>query len=260
MSRIQKLPPILWTEKPLNDKNTYVFFYSGKEKKVAKVDSPEVAMQKIHNATKAGYGAFASTFIPCNNQHGVFAFSGAGCTKDLVLTKNVNDIVNKAYDSVFAKVETKPSEEKATVQKIISDKDDPLNTVVYVQYDGSVKLYAFRCRQWHFKGDKVCVHTSNEYKNVTVFECKIMKESEIKTLAKSIGYDDLAEVYCEYAIDLGNEVEEDIGYEEDIDELRAMRECFAPACDYVVDKNPDGYSFDVLDDNCPNEDYDDLPE
>lgn len=253
MSRIQKLPPILWTGKPLTDKNTYVFFYSGKEKKVAKVDNPEIAMQKIVAATKAGYGAFASTFIPCNNQHGVFAFSTAGCTKEYVLAKNVNDMVNKAYESVFAKKETKPSKNEAFIQKIVPEKEDPIKMIVYIQYDGSTKLYAFRCRKWHLKGDRVCVNTNGEYKNVTVFDCKTMKESEVKALAKSIGYDDISELYCEQEILLEDE------YKEDIDELRAMKECFTPACDYVTNPNPDSYTFEQKD-NYEPEDYDDLPE
>ena len=202
MSRIQKLPPIFWTGMSINDKNTYVFFYSGETKKVVKVDSPSTAIQKITNATKAGYGAFASTFIPCNNQHGVFAFSAAGCTKEYVMAKNVNDMVTKAYHSVFAEIKTEPSKKTMPVQVIKPDKDDPARIIINVKYDGSNKLYAFRCRKWHTKGDKVCVRTNGEYKNVTVVECTTMKESDVKSMAKSIGYGDIAEVFTDNPIEL----------------------------------------------------------
>lgn len=45
-------------------------------------------------------------------------------------------------------------------------------------------------------------------------------------------------------------------YEEDVEELRAMKECFTPACDYVV-KEPEGYivagpgEFDDIPDDLP---------
>ena len=47
--------------------------------------------------------------------------------------------------------------------------------------------------------------------------------------------------------------EEEIEYKENIDELKAMRECFEPECDYVV-KEPEGYIVAG-----PGE-FDDIPE
>lgn len=213
-SRIQKLPSVLWTNAPLYDPNTYVFYWRDGVKMHAKVDSPAAAMQKIAAAEKKGLPAFASAPIPCNDgQHGVFAFTTHGLTKEFALAKNVNAMVNQAYKSLFEKIKTEPSKIEAPMQKIAPgnksaiakrDKDDPMKIVVLVKYDGSEKVYTFRCRAWHLPGEQVCVNT-NGYKNVTVVECKIMKESEIIALAKSLGYDDLAELYCEYAIDLNNE-------------------------------------------------------
>jgi len=214
-SRIQKLPSVLWTNAPLYDKNTYVFYWKNGVKMHAKVANPEEAMKKIAAAEKKGLPAFASAPIPCNDmQNGVFAFTAHGLTKEFALAKNVNAMVNRAYKSLFEWAKTEPSRTEMPVQKIAPvnksattvrrDKDDPAKIVAFVKYDGSEKIYAFRCRAWHLPGEMVCVNT-NGHKNVTVVECKVMKESEIIALANSLGYDDLTEVYCEYAIDLNNE-------------------------------------------------------
>ena len=251
MNRIQKLPPILWTGLSTKETKTYVFYYKDGDKKGLVVDSPKTAFDMIVRAGKNGYAAFAAAPIPCNNnQFGVFAFSSAGCTKELVLAKNVNEMVNKAYRSVFAIQETKPAKEKTVIQKI--DKEDPLKMVCAVNFDGSTKQYVYRCRKAHFPGDRVCVKAKDELKNVTVVKQGTMKESEIISYANKIGYKDLEEVYCEQAIDLEPD-EEYIKMEMAC--ATEMKEAFEPACDY--EKSPEGYIQGNYD---TEEDYDDLPE
>ena len=48
-------------------------------------------------------------------------------------------------------------------------------------------------------------------------------------------------------------------YEENIAELEAMKECFAPACDYVVDE-PEGYVYGGPGEYDDMVEYDDMPE
>lgn len=247
MSRIQKLAQPLWIGNiSINNKNFYVHWMEKEGLKYAKVPNKEAAKAFIERCVARNVGGYASGPIPCNNnQHGVFMYAQAGFTKECAMRKNDNEKVNKAYKSVFAVVETQPKQQEEAFQKIATkDKDDPMRMIVIVNYPGSGKPYTFRCRKWHTPGDRVCVHTNDKYTNVTVVECKTMKESEVKALAKHIGYEDISEVYCDNAID--DNVEEE--YEENIDELRAMKEAFEPACDYVANPNPDGYTFDDLDD------------
>lgn len=263
--RIQKVPPVMWTHMPLDDQNFYLWYYEGKELKRAIMPNAKAAFDKVVSAAKVDpknpgkklRPAFASGPIPCNKgQHGIFAFNTVGRLEEYAKAKNVCNMINKAYDSLFATVQTEPKKPDATFQKIAlaknADKDDPMRIIVIVKYFGSEKKYSFRCRKWHLPGEMVCVHTCDEYKNVEVIECKTMKESEVKELAKSIGYDDISEVYCDEPIQLEEE------YHEDIAELRAMRKAFAPVCDYAP-ANRDGYIYEEQD-NYEPEDYDDLPD
>ena len=132
MARIQKLPPIFWLINstgivPLNDKHTYVWHWkNGVKTPVLIKGTPEksaqdIAKEQIERAQSKGCPAYASTYIPCNGQHGVFMFSAAGCTKEYALAKNVSDSIDQAYASVFSKVETKPSKKEAYVQTIVED-------------------------------------------------------------------------------------------------------------------------------------------
>lgn len=187
---------------PLNDPNVYLWFWDISGHKKAGVVKPdgnksakEVALDKVIAAEKAGVPVYATAPIPCNNgQQGVFAFSAAGDLMAFVST-TVNDKVKKAKDSLFQVASSE--EEPKNMQKV-----DPMMMIVKVKYDGSQKPYTFRCRKAHKAGDRVCVHTCEEYKNVTVIGCYKAKDSEIRKYAKSIGYDDLTWLYCEYGVDL----------------------------------------------------------
>ena len=124
MYRIQKVPPQLFIgTTSLVDKNTYLFFHVEGEElpRRIKMANPEEALQKVIDAEKKGFSAYASTFIPCWKQHAVFAFSAAGKTKELIHAPKVYNLVKTAYDSVFAKVKTQPSGQEMSVQ-IIKEK------------------------------------------------------------------------------------------------------------------------------------------
>lgn len=244
MARIQNLPPIFWlvnkngVETPLNDHNVYLWHWVDGIKEVIHVQPTEdksaekVAEEQVLKAKAKGESAYASAFIPCNNQHGVYIYSAVGRTKEYALKDNINYKINKAYASLFGTAETEPKKKKTPMQKVVTaKKSDPEKIVIYVCYPGSSKLYTFRCKQWHVNGDEVCVYTGTpkEYKNVTVAKCVTMKESEIIALAKRIGYDDLEEVYSDEPMDFEEY------YEENVAELQAERECFMPVADVVVE-------------------------
>ncbi|MBP5742760.1 MAG: hypothetical protein J6W49_04900 [Paludibacteraceae bacterium] len=243
-TRIQKLPETLWTRKPLDDKNVYVYYWINNIYHVTKVATPKEADEFICRCTNKGVGAFASAPIPCNNnQHGVFAFSVAGRTKQFALAKNVNESVKKAHDSVF---QTITDHKKA-------DNEEPCAIIVEVKYPGYNRLYSFRCQKWHEKNDTVRVYTNNKYQYVTVETCRKMKESEVKELAKRLGYDDIDEVDSDDVPQ--NEPEpEEVEYEEDFEALEAMRDAYRCGHDYEATSS----DWDHVRD-CEGE-YDDLPE
>lgn len=272
MARIQTLIPTLWLETisinegqtmvktvSLDDNNTYLWYWKNGVKTAVLIKSTsektsfQIALEQVQKAEKKGCGAFASGPIPCNkNQHGVFAVSSAGETKDAFFSSSYAKIKN-AHDSVFKLIETvcteKPAEKKVPVQTIVkTNKNDPMKTVINVQYPNSNKTYTFRCNQWHMPGDKVCVLTGNpeEYKNVTVVKTEMMCENKIIAYAKSLGYDDLSYPYSEKEEDIDS-----LNYKEDINELNAMKEAYAPVCDYAP-SGIDGYA--------DYGEYDDLPE
>ena len=123
MYRIQRLPEILFTNIDMNNKNFYVFFWDGDEKKYAQVSSAEIAKEKVASAEAKGMGAFASGPIPCNkNQHGVFMVSCNGKTHDVFHSKNY-DKIKKAFDSVFGLTVTEPGKKEMPVQ-IIKKKEE----------------------------------------------------------------------------------------------------------------------------------------
>ena len=72
------------------------------------------------------------------------------------------------------------------------------------------------------------------YKNVKVVKYTVMKESEVKALAKSLGYSDISEVYCDKAVDIpeawsnwrdpADDPELYAPTEEEIADFEAMRE------------------------------------
>lgn len=249
MTRLQKLPPLFWlinkegAYTPLDDKNVYLWFWKNGTKECIKVADAATAMQQIEAATAKNRGAYASMFIPSLKQHGVFAFSCGGCTKEYALAKNVCKSINDACKSVFEDHATITGKTNS-IQTI--KKNEPMCLVAFVKYDNYDKMYAFRCQKMHTNGDIVGVFSDNEEKNVTVQRCEEMKESEIIKYANRIGYDDL------------NWVTEEDGYPEEYPEDFTMAEAFAPVCDTVyngdlpdtTDLFPDGYC-DIIDDDLP---------
>lgn len=251
MTRLQKLPPLFWlinkegAYTPLNDKNVYLWYWKNGTKECIKVADTATAMQQIEAATAKDRGAYASTFIPALKQHGVFAFSCGGCTKEYALAKNVCKSINDAYKSILENHKT-VSGKTSPIQTI---KNDPTCSVVFVKYDNYDKLYAFRSKRQHSQGDVVGVFSNNEEKNVTVLFNEEMKESDIIEYANRHGYDDLSWV------------EKEDGYPEEYEEYPedfSMAEAFAPVADTVyngdlpdtTDLFPNGYC-DIIDDDLP---------
>lgn len=82
--------------------------------------------------------------------------------------------------------------------------EDQIRICIEVKFKANPKkTYLYRCRQWHFRGDIVCVKTRDGYENVTVDSCKIKSEKEIHAIAQAIGYQDITEVFCDSGIELG---------------------------------------------------------
>lgn len=76
--RKQKLPPLLWTNVPITDKQTYCFWYDKNSLKRCVVQSEKEARAFITRANDKRIAAFASTFIEEENENQVFACSFHG--------------------------------------------------------------------------------------------------------------------------------------------------------------------------------------
>jgi hypothetical protein len=261
MKRIKTFPKLFWGAHPLNDVRTLVYFFE-KDREVQTITTQDQPTKyKVCNSVlegcklvaechQHGRPAICYAFNPKTKQSEVVSFAEVGPYVEFTRMRKYVQYVNETKQDIFPNGFTLKAIGKPVIDQVITktdipkkpDKEDPLKMVVKVKYQGSNKLYSFRCRKCHLKGDKVCVFTSGEYKNVIVEETLYMKESEIIVLAKSFGYDDLAEVYCEEAVDLGD-------YEENINELTEMRKCFAPVGNInyngdlpdMTDMYPDGY-------------------
>ena len=82
--------------------------------------------------------------------------------------------------------------------------EDLVRICIEVKFDTNPKkTYLYRCREWHFRGDIVCVKTRDGYENVTVDSCTVKSEKELQTIARAIGYPDITEVFCDSGIELG---------------------------------------------------------
>ena len=206
--RVQKMPPDFYLPCSLFDKNTYVVYFSNNKKCFVKVALPE-ALEYIRRAETKGVAAFVCAFVEEYKQQAVVACSYCDFLEYWQGT-TISDRINEAYKKLDVKVlsNSTPSISVEDVPVVKADKDDPFKQIVEVKYSNNDnETFTFRCRQAHTPGDFVCVFTKHAgeatktYKNVKVVKCAVMKESEVKALAKSLGYSDISEVSHDYAVD-----------------------------------------------------------
>ena len=212
------------------------------------------ALDLLNRATAKEVPAYIVAYVPAYKQMAVIACNYCGFLeywRNTAISDKVsaaNALLRRDIQMIPESAEHKPISNKpsiartpATEVKIISDKDDPFVQVVEVKYsDYDDKTFTFRCRQAHTPGDYVCVFTkrageaTKTYKNVKVVKYTVMKESEVKALAKSLGYSDISEVYCDKAVDIpeawsnwkdpADDPELYAPTEEEIADFEAMRE------------------------------------
>ena len=228
-TRIQKMPGACrlvdkdGNKVPLHfEKWIFWYFVDGIKEKIF-VSSPARAMEMVAAAETKKMGAFASGPIPCNNgQHGVFGISCHGETKSFFDGRLYYEI-KKAHDSVFADSgsvqtqsgtpmpiqsikaadNTKDTLLACKVEFPIYDKEDRKKIIGY-----SATKYTYKCRAYHLKEEWVTVKVwdNNEndakLKNVRVVETFVTTERDLQLLAESLGRDEIAELYCEQAIEL----------------------------------------------------------
>lgn len=212
------------------------------------------ALNLLDRATAKEVPAYVVAYVPEYKQMAVVACNYVGfleywrntAISDKVSAANAllrRDIQMIPESAEYKPISNKPSITRtpATDVKVISDKDDPFVQIVEVKYsDNDDRTFTFRCRQAHTPGDYVCVFTkrvgeaTKTYKNVKVVKYTVMKESEVKALAKSLGYSDISEVYCDKAVDIpeawknwrdhADDPELYAPTEEEIADFEAMRE------------------------------------
>ena len=208
--RAQKMPPDFYLPCSLFDKNTYVVYFTNNKKCFIKVALPE-ALEYIRRAEGKGVAAFVCAFVEEYKQQAVVACNYCDFLAYWQGT-TISDRINEAYKKLDIKVLSNStpniSVEDVPIIKANTDKDDPFKQIIEVKYsDNDKETFTFRCRQAHTPGDFVCVFTkrANEttktYKNVKVVKYAVVKESEVKALAKSLGYSDISEVSHDYAVD-----------------------------------------------------------
>lgn len=248
--RAQKMPPDFYLPCSLFDKNTYVVYFANNKKCFVKVALPE-ALEYVRRAEGKGVAAFVCAFVEEYKQQAVVACNYCDFLAYWQGT-TISDRINEAYKKLDVKVlsNTTPSisVKDVPVVKANTDKDDPFKQIVEVKYGDSDKIFTFRCRQAHTPGDFVCVftkrigETNKTYKNVKVVKHSIIKESQVKAIAKSLGYSDISEVSHDYAVDTeeawrlwrNTEVDPEDDPElyapsaEEIADFEAMREAYTP--------------------------------
>lgn len=215
--RVQKMPPDFYLPCSLFDKNTYVVYFTSGKKCFVKVELSE-AFEYVRRAANKGVAAFVCTFVEEYKQQAIVICNYCDFLEYWRGTA-ISDKINDAYKALTVGVITNNIEPKLDVDEItvipeaetksaIKDKDDPFKQIVEVKYsDNDDKTFTFRCRQAHTPGDYVCVFTKRAdethktYKNVKVVKYSVMKESEVKALAKSLGYSDISEVSHDHAVD-----------------------------------------------------------
>ena len=171
------------------------------------------ALNLLDRATTKEIPAYIVAYVPEYKQMAVIACNYVGfleywrntAISDKISTANA--LLRKGFQIIPGSAEHKPAN-KPIIHRtpaIISDKDNPVKMIVRVKYSKGSKEYTFRCRSAHFKGDFVTVEYHNgeavEYKNTEVTYVGTMHQSELNALAKKLGYKEIAELYCERAID-----------------------------------------------------------
>lgn len=247
--RAQKMPPDFYLPCSLFDKNTYVVYFANGKKCFIKVTMPE-ALEHIRRAATKDVAAFVCTFVEEYKQQAVVA---CNYCKFLEYWRGttIADRISNAYKALTVGVITnnvKPKLDEVTIisKSEIKDKDDPFTQIIEVKYsDYDDKTFTFRCRQAHTIGDYVCVFTkrtgeaTKTYKNVKVVKYTVIKESEVKALAKCLGYSDISEVYCDKAIDIKEAwalwSEKCFLTEDDVDTYDDYELYYAPSAEEIAD-------------------------
>ena len=203
---IEGIPPKLAIT--LTSKKTYVFVCveDGTKKLFSIPSGIKRAIEEINRIEKP---AFATTFVESYKQQAVVACNYKAHLEYWRGT-GISDRIDEAYKKLDVKVlsNTTPSISVKDVPVVKADKDDPFKQIVEVKYSNNDnETFTFRCRQAHTPGDFVCVFTkrageiAKTYKNVKVVNYSIVKESQVKAIAKSLGYSDISEVSHDNAID-----------------------------------------------------------
>jgi len=254
--RAQKMPPDFYLPCGLFDKNTYVVYFTEGKKCFIKAALPE-ALKYITRAESKNIAAFVCTYVEEYKQQAVVACNYCdflGYWRNTTISDRIKEAHKLTVNVITNNVEPKLDINKVKVisGSEIKDKDDPFVQIIEVKYGDSDKIFTFRCRQAHTPGDYVCVFTkrtgeaTKTYKNVKVVKYTVMKESEVKALAKSMGYPDISEVSHDYAVDteeawkewggkdprnqsdLADDPELYAPSTEEIAQFEAMREAYSP--------------------------------
>jgi len=283
--RLQRLPNEFWMpqNRSLYDKSFYINIWEADVKegeRPTKIETCKDALECVHrirelNSEKERF-AFASGPVNCyGGQHAVFAFTGVKEGVKFLDKQNKHfKAIRMAYNCLFnftnefQKIgKTEPEQEKKVCPK--GDKTDKVHLFVDCVFDpkwlgtprdeieelercGMRVLYTFKTTTQAIRKEHGTGHLKNgKYEDVWVYEsAKPMFESQ---LPHPIGW------YADYLnfILVKNKPNEYEEYEEDMAELQAMKEAFAPACDYVSHEPENIYdseNFDIC------EDEDELPE
>ena len=251
MARIQFLPPYLWTGKPLDDRNMYIFSYVKDVRHVTQMTNVTEMAEAIKKANEKHVKVYASAFVEGLAQHCVIY-------SNLEMTPRIKSQIKLAHDTFF-RVNAKPIEKsvpkpmvkasakpmvKPAAKKPINDKLDKVRIVTFVKFDGSDKEYAYLARSWHLPGEKVTVKAKDELTVVTTVRSDIWRESQVEEFAYTIGYKTLQELYCEYAIELPKTIVNTDGETVSIDEIEIVPQSKIQNID-----NIDGITFFFKDRN-----------
>ena len=222
-----------------HQKGTVLFYYIGMVRNIIRIKDPEpvkIVLEALSRATASGKEAVAATFIEADNQFEVIGFSEVGRLEKYAHMPWVTRQVQRARElATTGKTNIQLVGKKAPVVQTIEK-----SWICMVKFPFSDTKYTYRCRKQHIvdKSDvngfvKVFSRKENKDIVVPVLKCEEWTENRIKEEARKFGYTDLTLVASDDVTQEEFERWEADNYEEDMDELQAMKECFMPRCDYV---------------------------
>ena len=231
-------------------KGTILFYYIGMIKNIIHIKDPEpvkAVLEALSRAAASNKEAVAATFIEADNQFEVIGFTEVGRLEKYAHMPWVTRQVQRARDLATTG--------KTNIQ-LVSKKAPAIQTiekswVCVIQFPFCETEYTYRCRRQHAVGInipnrlvKVFSRKENKEIIVPVLKCELWTESRIKEEAKKLGYSDLTTVASDDVTQEEYEQWESDNYEEDINELQAIKECFMPRCDYCSMPTDSSVFFD----------------